>query len=337
MIALLTTYFILAYILIPGVLFRVFAGFFVTLRLFQLTKTQEFTLGVLVALLPLVLANVFVWTVPFAEAYPFAYTFGTTNEYKRDYRLAVGMAVAEDPAHLLEPGKEPKSEYEQAVSRIWRRQLRFLSWYFLFSASEGALFGFLTRKYGDWSGKSALYDVLARKVLLPRVSEWQLLLTDFSFPKKPKRDVLADVLCGDILYRGKVGDYFLDVNGKLSGLLMKEVDRFRREDFKAACIEAKGTNEKVDVEKFWRAIPGSNFYIPAENIVNLNVRFPTIDPSKDEEFESFLKELLKSSDAPVGTTFSFDSPDVSSDHPPDPPKDPEQPIDDPEGGPPPPD
>src|SRR5580658_9433887 len=101
MIALLTTYLVLAYVLIPGVLFRTWAGFFVKLRLFQLSKTQEATLGCLVAFLPLLLANWTVWKCPFAQQHPFPYTYGTLEDYKSDYRLAFGLVVAEDPAKLL--------------------------------------------------------------------------------------------------------------------------------------------------------------------------------------------------------------------------------------------
>lgn len=214
---------------IPGVVFRVFARLWVTLRLFQLTKTQEITLGVLVSLLPLCAANLFVWNVPIAERYPFSFVFGGIDEYKQDYRLGLSLAVSSDPEKLLDPAHEPKSMYEQAISRIWRRQLRFLSWYFIFSATEGFLFGLLASKYGDWTGKNAAYDWMARKILLPHISEFQVLLTDFTWPKDPKRDVVADVLCKDTLYRGKIGDYFLDTNGKLSGVFMTDAERFRRE------------------------------------------------------------------------------------------------------------
>ncbi len=313
MIALLTTYFILAYVFIPGALFRVFAWFWVTLRFFQLTKTQEITLGVLVSLLPLCAANLFVWNVSVAERHPFPYSFGGIDQYKQDYRLGLALAVSSDAEKLLDPSHEPKSVYQQAVSRIWHRQLRFLTWYFTFSSIEGFLFGFLASKYGDWTGKSAAYDWLARKILLPHISEFQVLLTDFTWPKNPKRDVLADVLCQDTLYRGKIGDYFLDANGKLSGLFMTDAERFRRDDFKLACQEAKASGEKIDKEGFWREIPGSNFYIPADRITNLNVHFPTENPLKDKQFEAFLEELLKT--LPAGTTASFDAEKALDDPP----------------------
>lgn len=64
MIALLTTYFVVAYVLIPGVLFRLPASLFVQLRLFQLSKTQEVTFGCFVSLLPFIAALTLVWHVP---------------------------------------------------------------------------------------------------------------------------------------------------------------------------------------------------------------------------------------------------------------------------------
>lgn len=311
MIALFTTYLILAYVLIPGVLFRVFAGYLVKLRLFQLSKTQEVTLGVLVSLAPLVFANLFVWKIPVARTYPFPYTYGSVAEYKRAYKIGLGLVVSEDPEKLLNPTGEPNSPYEQAFSAIWHRQLRFLSWYYIFSVTEAVIFGLLARNYGDWVGKSTLYDWLARKVLLPNISEWQLLLTDFTFPKEPKREVQADVLCDGILYRGRVGDYFLDSTGGLSGLLMKDAERFRRKDYETECEKAGGSYS-VDREKFWREIPGSNFYIPAEKISNLNVRFPLLDPNLDKDLMTYLDELFKNLDLPSGTTATFEDSKVSA-------------------------
>lgn len=265
-----------------------------------MTKTQEATVGCLVAILPLLLANWTVWKCPLAQQHPFPYAYGSVDDYKRDYRLGFGLVVSEDPEKLLQPEIEPKTIYERAVASIWRRQLRFLSWYYAFSFIEGLLFGFIASEYGNLWGRYTIYDWLARKIFLPQISEWQLLLTDFAFPKNPKREVQADVLCDGILYRGKVGDYFLDTNGKLSGLYMKDAERFRRKDFETACDKANGA--KVNQDAFWRKIPGANFYIPADKISNLNVRFPP----HDEDFKVFIKELLSKFDVPSGTTATFE-------------------------------
>lgn|GEM_PF-1010718 len=301
MIALLTTYLVVAFLLIPGVLFRSVAGLFVKLRLFQLTRTQEVTLGVLVAFLPIVFANLCVWKFPLAQKFPFPYAYGSVDNYKSDYRLGLSLVVSQDPEKLLERVKDAKSPYDEAVSTIWRRQARFLFWCYSFAALEGVLYGFLARQYGEWAN-CRIYAWIARKFLLPNVSEWQLLLTAFIFPKNPKRDVFADVLCEEMLYKGRVADYFLDTGGKLSGLYMKDVERFRRKDYECACAESKAKSEKVDQGQFWRPIPGSNFYIPADKILNLNVRFPL----QDQAMQEFLNQIVKDMDLPEGTTASFE-------------------------------
>lgn len=291
MIALLTTYLILAYILVPGPLFRVPASFFIKLRLFQLTKTEEVIFGCVVAVLPFGLAALTVWNFPYARNHPFQLSEANRADYRVDYRRTLTLIVAEDPARFLEPSPAAvqRNPYTRSLEDLGRRQLRFLSWFYGFIVIEGALFGFLTKHYGEWSDFGP-YEWLARTFLLPRVSEWQLLLTDFAFPKQRKRNVLADVLCGDHLYRGRIGEYFLDKSGDLSGLLLKDVDRFQRKEYQDARDRAGA--EDVDKEKFWHKIPGANFYVPAKQMTNLNLRFP-YESSLDrmEHLLEFLKEL----------------------------------------------
>lgn len=139
--------------------------------------------------------------------------------YRDVYRHAFTVIVAEDPSRLLQDGTGGPTLYERSLANIGHRQARFLSWYYSFIFVEGVILGFLTRKYGDWS-EQPVYEWVARKIMLPRICEWQLLLTDFTFPKGQKRDVFADVLCSDHLYRGRVVEYFLDKAGDLSGILL---------------------------------------------------------------------------------------------------------------------
>lgn len=288
MIALLTTYLIVAYILIPGVLFRVPATFFIQLRLFQLTKTEEATVGCLVALFPFLLALFFVWNVPLARNHPFEYPKTNSLPYKDVYRHAFTLVTAENPAALLEKTNGEPTVYESVLVNIAHRQMRFVTWYYIFILIEGGLFGYWSSKYGDWSDKT-IPEWLIRKVMLPRVCEWQLLFTDFLFPKKESRAVFADALCvDDHLYRGRIEDYFLDKAGDLSGILMKEVERFRRKDYEEARA-AVTAGSVVKKEEFWREIPGANFYIPAAQIANLNLRFPY---ESNDDLLAYLRKTL---------------------------------------------
>ncbi len=222
--------------------------------------------------------------------------------YWTDYHRALTLIVAEDPSQLLRSTNGQQSSHAQSLYNIAHRQLRFLAWYYGLIFIEGIWFGYLTRKYGDWSDHR-IYQWVARKILLPNVSEWQLLLTDFSFPKRPKRDVFADVLCDDHLYRGKVGDYFLDTSGQLSGIFLKNVERFRRKDYEQAC-QRQG-NVFVQKGIFWTEIPGANFYTPANQITNLNVRFPyrnTLD------LQYYLLKALKDNGVDVNVSIEVEQP-----------------------------
>lgn len=295
MVALLTTYFIVAYILIPGILFRFPASLFVKLRLFQLTRTQEATFGVAVSLLPFALALLAVWHGPVARSYPFPQREGTVAAYKEDYRRVGTLALSADPARLLEADAAGHASlYARALNSNEHRQLRFLTWYYLFTMLEGGAFGLLARKYGEWSHVPA-YSWFARKIMLPRISEWQLLLTDFTFPRRPKRVVYADVLAEDHLYRGRVEDYFLNLSGELSGILLNKVERFRRDQYEEARrAQTAGTaaGKSPDPESYWARIPGANFYIPAKKIANLNVRFPYDDASLEQFLGQYITDHL---------------------------------------------
>ncbi len=81
MIALLTTLFLIFYILIPGILFRFAASFSaVKLKSFQRTRTQEATFAVAVALLPFAITAVGVWHLPVMRHHPFSIEEGTNAE-----------------------------------------------------------------------------------------------------------------------------------------------------------------------------------------------------------------------------------------------------------------
>jgi hypothetical protein len=320
LIALVTTYFLVFYILIPGAVFRFASSLFVRLKLFQRTRTQEATFAVAVALVPFALALAGVWYAPFLRDHPFPIQEGTFAQRRQDYRRVASILTSSDASRQLgspapdnaTAGKPVNTAAANstanwaALNRVLRRQARFLSWYFAFLAAEGMAFGFLASKYGDWqeitgTGPRAAfvraYLWIGRKFILPNISEWHMLLTSFNVPRKNKLFVAADILQSDgNLYKGRVADYFIDGDGKLTGILMKDVYRFDRHDFDQAkeIASAKaGGPTFVNSDPFWRVIPSANFYIGQSSISNLNLRFA---PREDETLRTLTVDALRDGD-----------------------------------------
>src|SRR5271155_964263 len=130
MIALVTTYFLVFYILIPGVLFRLLTSWFVPLKLFERTRTQEATFAVAVALLPFAIALFGVWNLPVMRHLPFPIAEGTAAERTQDYQRVTTILTASDASNLLlsnPPGSTTASANDanwRALSQVIRRQTR---------------------------------------------------------------------------------------------------------------------------------------------------------------------------------------------------------------------
>lgn len=303
MIALITTYFLIFYILVPGALFRFFTSWFVPLKLFERTRTQEATFAVAVALLPFALALFGVWYLPVMKDHPFSVGGESYSDRRQDYHRVAGILTSSDASRLLSgnPLLTPAANQDNwhSLNRVLRRQARFLIWYFLMTSCEGLLFGFLAGNYGDWKiieGSTTqrrpplirFYNWIAPRLILPNISEWYMLLTDFTWPRHEEIFVRADILQNDgNLYQGRVADYFIDSTGKLTGILLEHVSRFDRQ----AYLDAKGdskASEFVASTDFWKNIPSQNFYISQGSISNLNVRFVP----KDETLISLAEKIL---------------------------------------------
>jgi hypothetical protein len=160
-----------------------------------------------------------------------------------------------------------------SASSAFLGQSRFLVLLWLFSYLEGCVFLLLVRNYGRWRDSYSLYDWIVKR-LLASVSEWYLLLTTVNFPPEPERRVAADLLTAeDHLYQGFIGDYFLDSDGELSGVLLTEPRRFDRQGY----LVAKEKDPNTKPESFWREIPGYNLYLPRDKVLSVNLRYPLKD------------------------------------------------------------
>jgi hypothetical protein len=116
-------------------------------------------------------------------------------------------------------------------------------------------------------------------------------------------EVWLDVLTSDgILFRGALGDRFLDANGVLTGIILAprpdvtkasipgaehSPKRFEREKYKRA-FEAYPYSTQA--QNYWRDIPGGAFFIPTDKILNLNVSY--VDQAGPiEDVRRAMKEL----------------------------------------------
>jgi len=317
MIALVTTYFLIFYILVPGVLFRFLTSWFVPLKLFERTRTQQATFAVTVAILPFAIALFGVWNLPVMRHYPFPIAEGTAAERTQDYQRVTSILTASDASRLLLDTPTRNDANWRALNRVIRRQACFLAWYFVLIALEGVCFGLLARRYGDWREQAELraprYRIrlwLIRTFILPNISEWHLLLTSFNWPRHEDVVVTVDIQQNDgILYQGRVADYFLDPSGKLTGILLEHVSRFERE----AYHEAQKTFSKaqpISSAAFWRSIPGSRFYIDQSSILNLNVRFV----ARDQTLISLAETILDAQDTNTYEV-TVESEEETSQHP----------------------
>src|SRR6266446_3377881 len=272
MIGLLATYYIVAYLLVPSGLFKALYSLILPpIIKFQRTRAEEFTFAAIASVLPFFLALALVWS---CASWPFAVRGDSASDRRDEYHAVIGTAISEKTF-----GEGARTQvFWHAANKVIRRQARFLVWYYLLVLIEAWFYARLTSNYGKWTTSltewpSRVYSSVASKVLLPAISQWYVLLTPFSYPPEPKREVWVDVLSTlDVLYKGHVLNFFLDKDGELSGIFLEYPRRFDRRNF---LRDSDRVNASIDTTPYWKRIPSNNLYIPNDKIVNLNVRYLT--------------------------------------------------------------
>jgi len=89
------------------------------------------------------------------------------------------------------------------------------------------------------------------------------------------------------LYRGTIENHFVDKDGELRGLLLKNAKRF-----KYAQLEAdRKFGKDMPTERYWKEIPGSNLYIPFEKTVTLNLRYELPDRDLRDRLQAAIQRL----------------------------------------------
>jgi hypothetical protein len=270
MIALLVSYFLLAYLLAPRVIFRAIVS---SLPLkFQRTRSEEISFAIWIAAIPLAC----LWLLLLVVGLPSSTIW---TECKDLFAASYSEAIfAKDP-----------EQFWTAIRVVSPRQLQFLVFYYLLVVVEASIFILLVKQYGTWR-KWRPYEWFVENFLLSGINEWYLLLTVANFPRQPKRKVAVDLLTTeDHLYQGDLADYFVDSDGSLSGLYLENPRRFSRHEY----LRAKEKDSTVTPDSFWKGLAGGYLYIPNAHILNLNVRYPLTELPSATPTTLILKNGMK--------------------------------------------
>jgi hypothetical protein len=275
LIAIVAGFLLVAYLLAPGAIYRLTFSFYISSKRFQRTRTEEVVFSVLVTLIPFVLAWILLLHTPLG-GYPAIHP----SIGKREAYSAILSSLLSGSAHgsaaLL-------SAYLRAASE----QARFVAVLWLLCATEGWLTGRVIRSYGDYADGSFLRGFCDR-FLLKNVSEWQVLFTTLSLRSDDPRTVVEiDALSTlDVLYRGRLVNWFTDQAGQLEGIFLINAQRFRRDQI----ARDRASNIFKDNEEYWAPVPGSNLYLVASTLANYNIRY--VEPSDIEFVEQELGEKV---------------------------------------------
>lgn len=282
-IALVLSFLLVAYVLVPGIIVRRLILLFAPLKKPQWNRTEELTSAVARCLVPFAVALLLVKWVYWFGHNPFP--FGDSSHLRwEDYKTVFTASYSEK---LFEDFLHTDSDaFWQTALRVCKRQFRLLTWYYVASAVQAVVIGLSTYFYGDLR-QYKTYEFLARKFVIPNLSEWHVMLTPFTHPRKPKRTVRLEILTPDQkLYRGTVGDYHIDKDSALTGILLEDAYRFDRRKYEAEM--AKGQTGPSD--SYWRKIPGTALYLLSGKIHNLNISYPSEVPM-ERVAEQSLKDM----------------------------------------------
>ena len=280
MLALVASGALIAYLLVPGFLFKFLFSWFIPLEKFRRTRTEELTFGAFTTLLPLILTFVLVLNVAWFGNHP--YTFPDSSAIAHiDYKTAAASLYSESYF------SQHQQDFWDASARIARRQGRVLIWLYMFTTTEALLFGWLGKNFGKFR-RVTIYAVLAERLLIPNISSWYVLLTPFMWPRRPARKVIADLLTSDDhLYRGHVVGYEVNREGDLRGVLLSEALRFDRQ----AYLKDKDSKGSPRKEEYWKEIPGKNLFVFADKVSSINLSYLPPAGSIPGFLENVLKKL----------------------------------------------
>lgn len=271
MIALVAGFLLVAYLLAPGAIYRLTFSFYISSKRFQRTRTEEIVFSVLVTVIPFLLTWILLDHTPLG-GYPVIHSsVGKREAYRSILSSLLSDTTRGSPTLIT------------AYLRAAAEQSRFIAILWLLCAVEGWQMGRVIRSYGDYSDGSFLRTFCDR-FLLKNVSEWQVLFTTLSLQSDDPRTVVEiDALSTlNVLYRGRLVNWFTDQDGKLEGIFLINAQRFRRDQI----ARDRASNIFKASEEYWTPVPGSNLYLAASTLANYNIRY--VEPTDIEFVEQEL-------------------------------------------------
>jgi hypothetical protein len=261
------------YLLGPGFVSQVILGFVVPRRTIQQGRSEEIARAVLTAAIPLCLAVL--WTVWHHAV--------MWQDIKPDLKTVFSGLYSEkifeqDPTAFFRAAKSASLANWSLVWRLYALLITYSVAVNIIILNYGAI------RNSKWFGKAAWRKQALAIFVLPRVSEWHVLLTTFSHKKSTR--ITADILTrSDVLYRGTIEKPFLAPDGSLSGLLISDPFRYERQRF----LDDKKAGNNPDKDQYWRKIPSNTFLMIAAEISTINLR--RYDP-EDAELISRIEQIL---------------------------------------------
>ena len=240
MLALSLTFLAVSFLLAPDLLFRWILSFVVPRRSISQNRGEEVTRAIFWAVGPLALVVVWVhWLrvlqmwghvsdvqVVFSGLYSSNYFEQHTQAFFGSFLRVIGMTG----------------------SMLWRL-------YLIVILSALALnSGILRYRWLRSKLKPRWMQRVLTTLVLPRVSEWHVLLSDMLLPGGDE-SLAVDVLTkSGTLYQGGVQDKMLGPDGSLQTITLSDPRRFLREDFH----QARESDPHTARERFWRRIEASS-------------------------------------------------------------------------------
>ena len=296
MLALTLTLITAVYILGPELISRYILGFAVPRRTIQQTNSEEISRAIITAIIPLGLAvawvtlrHVITWGPVAADVH--TYTTGILSQKFFDEHTAQFFSATKTVLLVF-----------WAVG--WRLYVLLIVYALIIDL---VIYFYGEIRNSNWMSKHPFWRSVLATFVLPRISEWHILLKNVSHKKSV--DIKVDIITrSDVLYRGTVEDLIMSSNGTLSGLLLTTPYRYQREKYlsdlarhKQQQVDAKASSDtKPNPDKYWKPIPGHAFLVLADHIGTINLR--TYEQGGDQELLNRLKQILDIASLSAGTS-----------------------------------